>query len=116
MSESKTKKLLLISKWHGGAKRSEIERRMERLLNEVDSLNVAVGKLNEQDEEIERLKADLEERDETIKELEAERDARDDDAYSVLEDVKYWLHDGLVHRRLVSDPRRMLRKIEDVLG
>lgn len=34
----------------------------------------------------------------------------------VLEDVRYWLHDGLVHKRIVSDPRRLLRKIEDVLG
>ncbi|WP_448043767.1 hypothetical protein [Bradyrhizobium liaoningense] len=112
---SETKKRLLISKWHDGAKRSEIERRMERLLFEVDTLNSAVGKLNDQDEEIETLKSDLEERDETIKELESERDARDDAAYGVLEDVKYWLHSGLVHHRLVSDPRQMLRKVEEVL-
>lgn len=38
------------------------------------------------------------------------------DLEAVLEDVKYWLHDGLVHHRLVSDPRRLLRKVEDVLG
>jgi hypothetical protein len=42
--------------------------------------------------------------------------ARDDSAYGVLTDVKYWLHDGLVMHRLVSDPRQLLRKIEDVLG
>lgn len=33
----------------------------------------------------------------------------------VLLEVKYWLHSGLVHHRLVSDPRALLRKVEDVI-
>jgi hypothetical protein len=35
---------------------------------------------------------------------------------ATLESVKYWLHDGLVMHRLVSDPRQLLRKIEDTLS
>lgn len=46
----------------------------------------------------------------------AECDCYTSDFEAVLIDVKYWLHDGLVLHRLVSDPRQMLRKIEDVLG
>jgi hypothetical protein len=45
-----------------------------------------------------------------------ECDCYTDDLTAALVDVKYWLHDGLVMHRLVSDPRQLLRKIEDVLG
>lgn len=89
---------------------------MERLLLDVDRLNDLVGKLTEQDEKIEGLEADLKEAREQIGSLEDELEARDNDVLSVLEEVKYWLHDGLVHHRLVSDPRAMLRKVEDVLS
>lgn len=53
---------------------------------------------------------------ESGRESERECDCYTDDLTRVLEDVKYWLHDGLIHKRLVSDPRQLLRKIEDVLG
>lgn len=33
-----------------------------------------------------------------------------------LELVKYWLHDGLVHHKLISNPREILRKVEDALS
>lgn len=116
MQEGETKKRLLLSKWRGGADRADIERRMNRLLEDIERLNNAVGKLNDQDEEIDRLKADLKERDEQIETLEAENETRDDDMVRTLEDVKYWLHDDLVMHRLVSDPRQLLRKVEDALG
>lgn len=37
------------------------------------------------------------------------------DLETALLDVRYWLHDGIVLHKLVSDPRALLRKIEDVL-
>jgi hypothetical protein len=39
-----------------------------------------------------------------------------EDMESTLLDVRYWLHDGLVFHRLVSDPRALLRKVEDAIG
>lgn len=45
-----------------------------------------------------------------------ERDWQIFELESALLDVRYWLHDGLVHHRLVSDPRRLLRKVEDALS
>lgn len=38
-----------------------------------------------------------------------------DQLESVLVDVKYWLHRGLVMHELVSDPRVILKKVERVL-
>jgi hypothetical protein len=49
------------------------------------------------------------------REGERECDCYVEDYQRVLTDVRYWLHDGLVHHKLVSDPRVILRKIEDVL-
>jgi uncharacterized coiled-coil DUF342 family protein len=113
---SETKKRLLLSKWREVADRGEVERRMERLLADVDTLNNAVGKLNAQDEEIEKLKADLDEAREEIKSLQDDRDEYAEQLARTLTDVRYWLHDGLVFNRLVSNPRALLRKVEDVLG
>lgn len=53
---------------------------------------------------------------ESGREGERECDCYVEDITRVLEDVRYWLHDGLVLHKLVSDPRRLLRRIEDVLG
>jgi hypothetical protein len=99
---SETKKRLLLSKWR-----------------------------TSQDEGV-RLRAEIEElesaRDEAWHDVEVLQDERNslqselDDLQGtpamcdVLTDVKYWLHDGLVMHRLVSDPRQLLRKVEDVLG
>lgn len=46
----------------------------------------------------------------------ADRDWQIEHMEAALEQVKYWLHDGLVHHRLVSNPREILRKVEDALG
>lgn len=35
---------------------------------------------------------------------------------AALTDVRYWLLSGLVHHQLVSDPRQLLRKVEDALS
>lgn len=80
-----TKKRLLLSKWR--AQRAQID----------------------------NLKADLDEAREKIESLEEDANGRHDDIIAVLETVKYWLHDGIVHGKLVSDPRRLLRKVEEVL-
>lgn len=51
-------------------------------------------------------------------EIQSERDGlawQVEQLEATLTDVKYWLLSGLVHHRLVSDPRAILRKIEDVL-
>ena len=61
------------------------------------------------------LRADLAEAKEQIESLESERDDYADQLESVLVEVKYWLHRGLFHHQLVSDPRKLLRQIEDVL-
>lgn len=60
--------------------------------------------------------ADLREQIDEHKEALAAQDDQILALTATLEDVKYWLHDGLVHHRLVSDPRQLLRKVEDVLG
>lgn len=49
-------------------------------------------------------------------EQETGRAWRVEELEATLTDVKYWLHDGLVMHRLVSDPRQLLRKVEEVLG
>lgn len=56
------------------------------------------------------------EEQEAGRENERECDCCVEDYERVLTDVKYWLLSGLVHHRLVSDPRALLRKVEDVLG
>jgi len=66
-------------------------------------------------ETIAKLKADLEEAQDKNEELERELNDREDELTAALEQVKYWLHDGLVLGKLVSDPRRLLRTVEDVL-
>lgn len=71
-------------------------------------------------ERVERLEA------EESKEIESLRDERDalqdelddiagDGMRGVLTDIKYWLHDALIFKRLTTDPMQMLRKVEDVL-
>ena len=61
--------------------------------------------------ELETLRDKQDEHEEEL----AERDADAEEMRETLEAVKYWLHDGLVFHRLVSDPRQLLRKVEDVL-
>lgn len=112
---NETKKRLLLSKWRGVADRGEVARRMERLLSDVDRLNELLGKLGDQDEKIETLQSDLDEKREEVKSLQDEQDADAERLQSVLSDVRYWLLDGLVHHKLVSDPRALLRKVEGVL-
>lgn len=112
---NETKRRLFLSRWRGVATRSEIERRLERLLNDVDTLNNLVGKLNEQDDKIETLEADLKAAREKIESLGSEQDEHAATMESALVDVKYWMHDGLVLHKGVRDPRPLLRKIEDAL-
>lgn len=81
-----TKKRLLLSKWRGLAAR------------------------------IETLEAELDDSREELKEAEDERDAYADSLERELLRVKYWLHDGLVLGKLVSNPRDLLRSVEEVLG
>jgi len=54
-----------------------------------------------------------------IEELEAQVEATDAgtvaDYESTLEVVKYWMHDVYVHRRPMSDPRRILQLVERTL-
>jgi len=59
---------------------------------------------------------DLAEAKEQIESLESERDEYAEQLESVLVEVKYWLHCGLVHHQLVSDPRAILQKVERVLS
>jgi seryl-tRNA synthetase len=108
---TETKRRLLLSKWRGVAIRSEVDRRMERLLIDVDRLNDLIGKISDQDDKIETLEADLKEAREQIESLESEQDARCTELESVLVDVKYWMHAAQFRR---SWP--LLRKVEDVLG
>lgn len=51
------------------------------------------------------------EHDETL----AEQVELSDDMESVLTTLKYWFLDVMVHGRPVTDPRKMLRKVEAVL-
>lgn len=65
--------------------------------------------------QIETLTAELEEAKEQIQSLEDDRDEYAEQMEQTLSDVRYWLHDGLVHHKLVSDPRALLRKVEDAI-
>lgn len=56
------------------------------------------------------------EEQESGRENERECDCHVGDLEAALTDVRYWLLSGLVHHQLVSDPRQLLRKIEDVLS
>jgi hypothetical protein len=63
-------------------------------------------------------RCDLDDARDKIDELQEQIDAHDDevvDLIEALEQVRYWLLDGLAHHKLVSDPRALLRKVEDVL-
>ncbi|MGJ5032327.1 hypothetical protein ACQR1I_36200 [Bradyrhizobium sp. HKCCYLS2038] len=101
---SETKKRLLLAKW-----RAQVE-----TLHEIeDRLQNSIA---DRDATIERAKEELAEANEKIESLEADQDWRLIELETVLTDVKYWLHDGLVHHKLVSDPRALLRKIENVIG
>lgn len=54
-----------------------------------------------------------------IDELQEQIDAHESetsDLVDALVAVKYWLHDGLVMHRLVSNPRDILRKVEDAIS
>lgn len=76
---SETKKRLLISKWRGVMDRARVETGVGQLLAGVYQLNVLLGNLTQQDEEIAKLKADLEEANDKIEEQERELNDRDDE-------------------------------------
>src|ERR1700739_3998037 len=110
-----TKRRLLISKWRGAFDRAKLESGVDQLLAGANQLVELASELTGQDERIATLEDELEGAQDRIKELEAEADAREDELTEALERVKYWLHDGIVHGKLVSDPRRLLRTVEDAL-
>ncbi len=64
-------------------------------------------------------RGELDDARDKIEELQEQIDAHGSevvDLIETLEQVKYWLHDGLVLHKIVSDPRALLRKVEGVLG
>lgn len=97
---SETKRRLLISRWRA---REGVAAELEERIKELRASHM-------------NLEADLEEANDSLEEAEAERDAYAADLEAALVDVKYWLHEGLVHGKLVSKPREMLRRIEDLVG
>lgn len=97
------KKRLLLARWQGAM---GIARLMQERVDELKA---------EHAEAIDSLKDDheheIEERDEQIAELTNGNRQH----IEALQDVKYWLHDGLVLHKLVSNPRDILRKVEEAL-
>lgn len=87
---NETKKRLLLSKWR----------------EEVGALR---AELDDREDEIQTLQSDLEDANEQI----AARDSLQD---ATLLDVKYWMLGVLVHHRPMSDPRVILRKVEEAIG
>jgi hypothetical protein len=103
LSTTETKRRLLISKWHG-------RNACGIVASQIEKLQKALGDVNE------TIETDIGNAREEIKSLEEERDEYAAQLEQTLTDVKYWLHDGIVHCKIVSDPATMLRKIEWVLG
>ena len=101
---NETKKRLLLSKWRCTA---EVFRDVENSLQE---------KIADRDSDISRLKEEIEETKEQLESLQSDRDEHSEQIENTLLDVKYWMLGVLVHHQPMSDPRVILRKVEDVLG
>lgn len=85
----------------------DVIRRMEARLVEIKAAHAETIETL-----MERHSDTVDELKECIEALRANEDRRD----NALLDVKYWLQDGLVHHKLVSDPRIILRKVEEAIG
>ena len=79
---------------------------------ELEALNDDCGKLNDR---IGDLEAEVEDLEEQVASLESDRDECAEAYLSVLNRVRYWLLDFLVHHRTTDSARNMLRIVEDVM-
>jgi hypothetical protein len=89
----------------------------------IDAIFADVGVPKRATDLINALLSDAEDieaqRDEAIEDADTLRDQveqRDSDQDACLTHVKYWMIDTLVHHRPMTDPRAVLRKIEDAIG
>lgn len=87
----------------------------ENLLSEYEKAAALAEQLTGIATERDDLKAEVDEMKAEEDVLRAELDQRDSDQDRALETVKYWFLDVMAHQRPMSDPRKILRIVEDAL-
>lgn len=92
-----------------------VKEHFEHLLAHYHELEANKEDCAELQKQIEELESDVEDLEEQVSSLEAERDECAEAYLSVLNRVRYWLLDFLVHHRTTNSARDMLRIVEDVV-
>lgn len=87
----------------------------ESLVEQWESRVDAADDLKEANEKIDELEAQIIELDKQIESMESDHASEMHEMESALTKVRDWMHDTLVLDRPMTDPRKMLRIIEDAL-
>lgn len=90
-----------------------IKGHFENLVAEHEKEAAAVERLQDEIKALQEEQSDeLSKAEERIEELEGEIEDRVDPR-AALETVKYWMHDALILHKPMTDPRRILRLVEE---
>lgn len=87
----------------------------ENLVEQYEAAAARCEELKEVENDLEHTQTLLKSAEDDVATLEEQLAERDSEQDSVLTDLKYWFLDVMVHGRPVTDPRKMLRKVEAVL-
>lgn len=92
-----------------------IKEHFDNLLSEFEKADARAADLRERVNELEGVEFDLKEANENIAALQEEVDDRVLDQEQTLQTVKYWMHDVLVLGKPMTDPRKIMRIIDEAL-
>lgn len=87
----------------------------ENLLSQYETAAARVEELKEVESDLEHAQTLLKSAEEDVASLEEQLAQRDSDQNAALDAVKYWMQDALVLHKPITDPRKILRMVEDAL-
>ena len=87
----------------------------ENLLSQYETAAARVEELNGVEDERDEFKRKFDDLESDYEDLKDEVDQRDEDRDNALIAVKYWMQDALVLHKPITDPRKILRMVEDAL-
>jgi septal ring factor EnvC (AmiA/AmiB activator) len=87
----------------------------ENLLSQYETAAARVEELKEVESDLEHAQTLLKSAEEDVASLEEQLAQRDSDQDTALEAVKYWMQDALVLHKPITDPRKILRMVEDAI-
>ena len=87
----------------------------ENLLSQYEAAAARVEELKGIEDEWDEFKRKFDDLESDYEDLKDEVDQRDEDRDNALIAVKYWMQDALVLHKPITDPRKILRMVEDAL-